>query len=272
MEGGVEIADRSRSEDLSMPSRALSISRDGFMRECDVEIPVEHVVNVSIDDTPAMVLTCTPRNIIELVLGRLFTEGFIDSVDDVLSIGLCEHSEHAQVILREGHTSLVEQAAEQIDMCCTDTKNLVRRRHMLRMPKHLGAPPIDSGQIFHMARVFADDTPLHTSTLGVHSCSLFKGRQQLCSFEDLGRHNAFDKAVGAALMENVDMTKLAVFSSGRIPVDMITKAIRSRIPLLVTKATPTTRSVAIAREYGLALVGRARPDSYYIFSGERPSQ
>lgn len=264
----MEIADKSHDEDLSEENFASIVSQDGTARQASVEIPVEHVVNVTVNDIPTMVLTCTPGNIIELVLGRLFTEGFIDDIDDVASISLCEHSEHAQVALEDDRSPFVVQDTEEVSTCCTDTKNLARRRRMPRIPKNLGKALIDSEQIFCMAQVFADDTPLHTSTLGVHSCSLFQGTNKLYTFEDLGRHNAFDKAVGAALIDGVDMETLAVLSSGRIPVDMITKAIRSRIPLLVTKATPTTHSISIAREHGLALVGRARPDSYCIFSGE----
>lgn len=263
----MEIADKSRKEDTSQEAEVLYVSCDGSGCQRDIEIPAEHLVNVTINDVDAMVLTCTPSNIIELVLGRLFTEGFVDTLDDVVSVDLCQHSEHAQVVLREDRASLMGRATEQVNTCCTDTKNLVRRRRMPKMPRRLEAPAIDPNQIFCMARAFANDMPLHATTLGVHSCSLFEGCTQVYSFEDLGRHNAFDKVVGAALMDGADLAKLAVFSSGRIPVDMITKAIRSRIPVLVTKATPTTQSISIAREYGLGLVGRARPDSYCVFSG-----
>lgn len=252
---------------LSSIVSVVETPRDGISREIGVEIPIEHVVDVIVDDVLAMVLTCTPSNIFELVTGRLFTEGFISCMDDVDEIVLDADGRIAHVSLNAGLSKFAALRVEQVNTCGAGTRNIARGRYGAAPLERVNTVPLNTEQVFCMARAFADDTPLHASTYGVHSCSLFRGCDCLYSFEDLGRHNAFDKAVGAALADGVDMAELAVFSSGRIPVDMITKAIRSRIPMLVTKATPTTHSVAIAHEYGLTLIGRARPDSYCVFSG-----
>lgn len=214
-----------------------------------------------------MVLTCTPRNIIELVVGRLFTEGHVDGIDEIASISLCEFSEHVSVTLVDADAKIRTYQAEEVATCCTGTKTVASVGSRRKPMKPLPQVAIDPEQIFTMADAFAYDTPLHANTFGVHSCALYEGREERYCFEDLGRHNALDKAVGAALMDGVDMGKLAAYSSGRVPEDMIAKAIRSRIPLFVTKATPTARSVEIAKRYGLTLVGKARPDSFAVFNG-----
>ena len=71
--------------------------------------------------------------------------------------------------------------------------------------------------------------------------------------EDLGRHNALDKAVGCALADGVPLGECVLYTSGRVPVDMVRKAIRAGVPALVSKTMPTVQSVELAEEYGLRL-------------------
>ena len=84
--------------------------------------------------------------------------------------------------------------------------------------------------------------------------------------EDIGRHNALDKAVGRALIDGVDLRQCVLFSSGRIPADMMEKAIRAGVPLLASNAVPTDRAVALARAYRVVLICTARSDSMNIFA------
>lgn len=269
--GSMKIRNGSQGKKQSQACAAYKVAYGGMPQELDVEIPTEHVIHVMVNDQPVMALTCTPDNIVELTVGRLFTEGLIRGMDEVSSVDLCEGSRNVCVTLRGRGAAFAKRTIERVDTCGSTTRNFAKEQHDAPTSSFDIKTKIDSEWIFCMAGVFANDTPLHYSTLGVHSCSLFDGPVQLCSFEDIGRHNAFDKAIGAALIEGMDLGKLAVFLSGRIPVDMIAKAIRAGISVLVTKATPTTQAVAIARECGLVLIGRARPDSYYMFSGGQAS-
>ena len=76
--------------------------------------------------------------------------------------------------------------------------------------------------------------------------------------EDIGRHNALDKAVGCALTEGVPLAECVLFTSGRVPVDMVRKAIRAGVPALVSKSMPTVQSLELAEEYGLKLFIRQK--------------
>ena len=107
---------------------------------------------------------------------------------------------------------------------------------------------------------------MHKRTCGAHSCYLASEDKMLLRREDIGRHNAFDKIIGAALREGIDLSRSIIFTSGRTPVDMVQKAIRSGIPVLVTKAVPTDVTVSLARQYGLTLICQARPDSFGVYN------
>ena len=78
--------------------------------------------------------------------------------------------------------------------------------------------------------------------------------------EDLGRHNALDKAVGCAVLAGLPLAECVLYTSGRVPLDMVRKAIRAGVPVLVSKSMPTVQSAELAAEYGLQLVcGRKIP-------------
>lgn len=72
--------------------------------------------------------------------------------------------------------------------------------------------------------------------------------------------------MGAALRADIDLRNALVFSSGRLPVDMVMKAIRAGIPILATKAVPTDETIRLAREFGLTLICQARPDSVVVYN------
>jgi len=120
--------------------------------------------------------------------------------------------------------------------------------------------------IYTLARAFREGARLYQLTHGIHSCFLMHEGKILFCCEDIGRHNALDKAIGRALMEGIDLTQCVLFSSGRIPDDMIEKAIRSHVPVLATNAVPTDRAVELARRFHVTLICTARPDGMDVFS------
>ena len=109
-------------------------------------------------------------------------------------------------------------------------------------------------QILSLSAYVLREAPLYRATKAVHSCALAKDGEILCLREDLGRHNALDKVVGWALISGTDLSGCILFTTGRLPADMVTKAIRAGIPLLISKTYPTDRALALAGNAGLTLV------------------
>ena len=108
--------------------------------------------------------------------------------------------------------------------------------------------------------MFWQGLPLYRATHAVHSCLLLRAGKILYRCEDLGRHNALDKAVGSVLLAGVSLSECVLYTSGRVPMDMVRKAIRAGVPALVSKTMPTVQSLELAAEYGLQFVcGRKHP-------------
>lgn len=127
----------------------------------------------------------------------------------------------------------------------------------------------DYRQALDLIQAFRKGAPLHQKTHGIHSCFLmYEGEiRYLC--EDIGRHNALDKAIGKALIDGLDLTKCILFSSGRIPDDMMEKVIllQSAGSDAAMVLLPTAPS-GTCRKYHVTLICSAHMDAMDIFSSK----
>ena len=189
------------------------------------------------------------RHLKELVAGRLYAEGVISSAESIQEIVFRQSAEYAEV-------RLIPEAG------------MPERGNLKDVKPGYWAPE----WIFALADRFKEGMPLHDRTRAAHSCFLACGNRLLFQCEDIGRHNAADKVIGFALLKEIDPAECIIYSSGRIPADMAAKAIRAKIPVLVSKAAPTSEAVALAKEYGLTLIGAARSDSMRVYYDGRVSE
>lgn len=235
------------------------IFRQSGQEESSRSLPAEHHLDVWINGLRTLRLVCTPCCLEELVLGRLYTEGMIASPQEVISLALSPDGTQAQVTLRREALPESEPFAETVPT--SGAGKLLHGRFAPDRPlKPLSPIPWQPEWIFAMADALDEGLPLYAATRAIHSCFLCREGQICCRQEDLGRHNAVDKVVGQALREGIDLGQTVLYTSGRVPTDMVTKVIRAGIPVLASKAAPTGRAVQLAREYGLTLLGIARRD------------
>lgn len=105
-------------------------------------------------------------------------------------------------------------------------------------------------------------------TGGTHTAALAEANQILFQLEDIGRHNALDKVIGRALIEDINLRDKIVLSSGRISTEMVVKVLKQEIPFLVSRSAPTDAAVKIARDRNMTLIGFCRGKQFNIYSGE----
>ncbi len=216
----------------TLPPPALRIAP--LNAAATLEIPSEHGMDVYLDGCFALRMVCTPEHLAELAAGHLVTAGWARKREDIRSIEIGAGGLRADITMENGsavpmETPLITPAPWKADWL---------RRAADRM---------------------RGEEPLYGRTHSVHGCYLGRGDELLCCREDVGRHNAMDKAVGYALLRGVDRSRCYLFTTGRMPADMVMKAARAGVPLLASKTYPTDEGIALARKTRLTLV-TLRPD------------
>ncbi len=241
---------------------AVKVSADGSESVVVSELLQEHRMELWVNEKLMARLVCTPENLDAYVVGRLITEGLIQTTDDIDMLHITENGKVAKVAL---------QVREELGEEPSEEQTSVLGNQVLLRPKQVaGIEPItpvawQKEWIYNIVDVFSKDSKLHKTTGGTHSCVLAVADQIIHVVEDLGRHNAMDKAIGYAAMNEIAPEKCILFTTGRVPVDMVSKAIRARIPVLVSKSIPTFEAVEMARGLGLTLICKAWPDGFEIY-------
>ena len=223
------------------------IKRTGESSEEHSVLLREHAMDIYTDGEFYTSVVCTEDKLPELVIGRLVCDGMISSFDEVKSLVISEDHSVADV-------ESVQK--EFVDLSEADS----RRSVQIAYPDEW---------IFAMADVMAAGMELHEKTWAAHSCFLYKEGELLFSCEDISRHNAVDKVVGYAVKNQIDLSQCALYSSGRVPVDMMDKIVVAGIPVLVSKGMPTLQAVELAKEAGVTLICGARRDQMRVYEDYR---
>lgn len=233
---------------------AKRIHSDGRAEDINVLLARECPVKLFLDGKPFTTLFASPFELKELAVGHLITES-------VLSFREIENVE-----MEDGEVHIRTRKDKQI----LSTKTAGETEKEEKVSKEIF---VDSDAVFEPEAIFAGTGYLESDTYkltrGTHLAALIdKNGKLVIQIVDVGRHNAVDKAVGAAFLKGLDLSQHYMLSTGRQPAYMVTKAARAGIPLLATKAMPFDSGVEAAKKANICLIGQLRKESMLIFSSE----
>ncbi len=200
----------------------------------------ETALQVEISGKTDRTLYCSPSERKELLVGYLYTQGYIRSLDDIMSLELDEDAGKASARLAQfeplPRTPLCDSAV------------------------------FDPEILLNNQQRFYDNSTLQKATAGTHCCALCDDSGTYFSCVDISRHNAMDKLAGKALLSGVSLKDKYILSSGRIPMDMIQKVAAIGVPMIVSRSTPTIAAVETARSANITLLGFSRENRFNIYS------
>jgi FdhD protein len=247
---------------------ALRLRGDGSTAAGADEVVREALLVIRVRDGGDFSLMHTPGQEEELALGFLLAEGWIEGPDDVAELEVCEGRDTVKV--RLAHPPAVP--ASQRSLILHPSCGLCGRDDAV--PFLASLAPVPAGSPFPLASLrglgdrLREYQPLFAATGGSHASALFDATGALLAVaEDIGRHAAFDKMVGQAMKRGLDTTGHGALLSGRASLEMVAKAARARLALLVAVGAPSAAAIDLATRIGLALCGFARGDELTVYSG-----
>ncbi len=230
------------------------------------EIPFTLKVN----DIEIATLLASPSQLLELAVGYLFVEGFILSKSDIKDIVVNDKALFARV---ETKNKITE---EEIKKNRVITSGCGRNISFYNVEDFKNCPPIQSDLIIEashamaLMKEFQNKSEIFKTTGGVHSAALCEKDKIVALAEDIGRHNAVDKIVGGLILKGEDPKNKFLLLSGRISSEMLLKAARIGIPIIISRSAPTDMAVRLAKQLKITLVGFARGSRMNVYSeGER---
>jgi FdhD protein len=258
----------------------LTVSADGQRRRQDT-LAGEEPLEVRVDGTPLAVTMRTPGADVELAHGFLLGEGVIGARTDVRSAAFCDSRDEAgrrtynvlDVELASGvpppDTGVQRTVftSSSCGVCGKASLDAVRLRSRF-------APDADPVRVTPAALAGLPDAlraaqRVFAATGGLHAAGLFTAAGELLAArEDIGRHNAVDKVLGRALLDDrVPATGCVLMVSGRASFELVQKAVMAGVPVLAAVSAPSSLAVELAAESGLTLVGFLRGSSMNVYAG-----
>lgn len=227
----------------------------------------EHHLSCYINEQLAFKLVCTPEKLDALVLGYLFSEGYIDNLDDIDFIYICESGERVKVQLNKIISlNSIDHDITSESISCGNNKK-IRQAAQVSELKSLPAHQCSYEIIFELAHSCNRNAALFSETGGTHCAAMCVDGNEIFVCEDIGRHNAVDKTIGMALTAKKQLIDSVLFTTGRIPSDMVFKAIRCGIPVIASHSAPTNEAIELARQFNLTLIGFVRGKRLNIYAG-----
>lgn len=254
---------------VSVPAWRI-MSEEGE-REEDCLVVVEAIVSLAIEGGGQYSLLALPTQLRELAAGFLLAENLIGSAHDILAIEAAPETPTTLLIRvrdpqRAGRGTRNLMGVSACGLCGSEALG----RLLARLPPVADRLRTTADSLHDMAADLHRAQELFPRTGGTHAALLADlSGQRLAFAEDVGRHNALDKAIGACLLEprwrQVPADALAMLS-GRVSVELIVKCARAGIELAAAVSAPTAAAVETAERCGITLCGFVRPGRLTVFT------
>jgi len=219
-------------------------------------VAVEDTIDLFVNRVHMAAILATPEMLNELALGYLICEGIVKSnkeIKDIRIEGITIHveiepSEHIELWRELRSSGCVGVRWDENEATSVDSDAVFNRDAIKKSLKFL-------------------ESDIYKMTHGTHAACLVNNRGEcVAKAIDVGRHNAFDKVVGRACIEGIDLRSHFLFSTGRQSAGMVMKAARAGIPLVATKTAPLNTGIEAAQRSGVCLICFVSNDKLSVFT------
>ncbi|MBI2957227.1 MAG: formate dehydrogenase accessory sulfurtransferase FdhD [Chloroflexi bacterium] len=221
-------------------------------------VPRENPLTIYVNGREMATVLCTPVNMNFLVVGFLYSEGLIQSIKDVTTIRVCDDEQEADVRL-----------AHQVSLPAP--RVLTSGCGGAPAGRHAESPvssdlTVSPALVQSLMKQLLETAGTHREYGGLHTSALGDESGLVAVAEDIGRHNTLDKIQGECLLRGIATRDRVLLSTGRMSSEMIGKAARMGVPVVVSRSATTDRAIALADKLGITAIGYARGERFTVYS------
>ncbi len=240
------------------------------------EVPVEILLKIFLNGKLISTVSCSPKNEIELAIGYVISNGYLEDYSCLNTVNLCEDESEKEKksftlvkkIEIEGKgsedESILMGSSKFITSGCGSIDDFILEKDLNSIDS---GTQVLSGIILDLNKETLVHQKLKKESGGLHATALFtSGGKIICIMEDIGRHNCLDKIFGYILINELKSEDKIIFTSGRISFDFIYKISRMSFPIVVTNSSSTSSAIDLAKKIDLTLISYARGNRFNIYS------
>ncbi|MBU8908295.1 formate dehydrogenase accessory sulfurtransferase FdhD [Desertibacillus haloalkaliphilus] len=240
---------------------------DNQFQSVEDEIATEFPLTIYVNNDEFATIVCTPTFIKEMVIGFLASEGIIRFLSDIKNININEKRGLAYVNLYASQITNQHYYAKRfIGSCCGKSRQFYFYNDTKTAKTSKSTTTITPQQCISLMRQLQEKSNVFKKTGGVHNAALSTPSEMIVTHTDIGRHNALDKLYGHCLLNQIPVRDKILTFSGRISSEVLTKAAKIGVGIILSKSAPTDLAIKLADDLNITAVGFIRGNSFNVYS------
>jgi len=243
--------------------RYFKYTREGW-QPVQTKVISEADVSLTVNGEIWLSFMCTPADLEALAVGFLYNEQVIRSRAEIAALHVCQSGDNIDVWLNH---SVEKPTRWQRTSGCNGGLTHIdaptpRSTHSI----HPAIEPISPETLLACMDQLLQAQEVYREARGIHCSAISDGQRVILQAEDIGRHNTLDKLAGHLVLKPVAVSPFIILTTGRISSEMLTKAAWMGAEVVLSRTSPTTRSIQLADQLGITLIGYARRTQLFVYA------